>query len=476
MRKFLSLAVMCSLAFPAMAFGQEIRAEEEMKELEKAEEAQETAEEAPTEPEKLVTPVQKPEGVPVAPKRQAELGFGRGDGSFINGLTYLAMASAYYRIGGYIGEGVRAGSYNNLLDDGVVLDPVTGDPVPELAGAPLGYPYSNYNGFGLNFVGGSIAYYGQRFGVTVDLRFGEGANLLTPLVPVKQGFATWIAKKGELVIDLGFFDTIFGAEVADEWENANYSRGALYFLRQPFNHMGARMSAKLADRVAFTFMTTNGGVLGGQPIDDNETPTLSWQFGFDNAEENIGLFFGALHGASGIDGNKAWEHLFDIVFNANAGLFTLIYNGDFQVNPYTTNTNTGSRDLSFLYGNSLAMIFDVSDSKGGSSRAAAYEAHLHRRRHHRRPRGFLWRQHDRHGRRRLRRPRYGNADPAHQAGAVPRDQPRGSWRMGDSLGLPLAGGSSGRRYRGPRPGQEVQLRGDHRNDGLHRQLVSSSKG
>ena len=361
MRKFLSLAVMCSLAFPAMAFGQEIRAEEEMKELEKAEEAQETAEEAPTEPEKLVTPVQKPEGVPVAPKRQAELGFGRGDGSFINGLTYLAMASAYYRIGGYIGEGVRAGSYNNLLDDGVVLDPVTGDPVPELAGAPLGYPYSNYNGFGLNFVGGSIAYYGQRFGVTVDLRFGEGANLLTPLVPVKQGFATWIAKKGELVIDLGFFDTIFGAEVADEWENANYSRGALYFLRQPFNHMGARMSAKLADRVAFTFMTTNGGVLGGQPIDDNETPTLSWQFGFDNAEENIGLFFGALHGASGIDGNKAWEHLFDIVFNANAGLFTLIYNGDFQVNPYTTNTNTGSRDLSFLYGNSLAMIFDVSD-------------------------------------------------------------------------------------------------------------------
>jgi hypothetical protein len=194
----------------------------------------------------------------------------------------------------------------------------------------------------------------------MDLRFGEGSFLLTPIAPVKQGYVSWMPGD-KVTFDFGFFDTVFGGEVVDEWNNANYTRGALYFLRQPFNHMGARMSAKLADRVAFTFMTTNGGVLGGTPVDDNEVPTLSWQFGFDNEEGNIGLFFGALHGASGIDGNKAWEHLFDVVFNASAGLFTLIYNGDFQVNPYTTNANTGSRDLSFLYGNSLAMIFDVSD-------------------------------------------------------------------------------------------------------------------
>ncbi len=354
MKKFLSLAVMCSLALPAMALGQDtmVKPEEEMEELEKAKEAQTPTDEAPP---KLVTPVQQPEGVPLPPKRTAELGFGRGDGSFIDGLTYLAMVSGFYRIGGYIGDGVRAGTYNTILGAGDVDNP------------PQGYPYTNYNGFGLNFVGGSVSYYGQRFGVTVDLRFGTGAPLLTPLVPVKQGFATWIAKKGELVIDLGFFDTIFGAEVADEWENANYTRGSLYFLRQPFNHMGARMSAKLADKVAFTFMTTNGGVLGGTPVDDNETPTLSWQFGFEQGQKvadrggSVGLFFGALHGASGIDGNRAWEHLFDVVLNANKDFFTLIYNGDFQINPFTTNVATGSRDLSFLYGNSLALIFDASD-------------------------------------------------------------------------------------------------------------------
>jgi len=341
MRKFLSLAVMCSLAFPAMAFGQEIRAEEEMEELERAEEAQEAAEEAPSEPEKLVTPVQKPEGVPVPPKREAELGFGRGDGSFIDGLTYLAMASGFYRIGGYIGDGVLAGTYNSL-----------------------GYPYTNYNGFGLNFVGGSVAYYGQNFGVTVDLRFGEGANLLTPLVPVKQGFATWIAKKGELVIDLGFFDTIYGAEVADEWENANYTRGALYFLRQPFNHMGARMSAKLADKVAFTTMVTNGGVLGGTVIDDNETPSVGWQFGFD-AGDSVGLFLGGNHGASGQNGNKDWEHFFDLVLSANIDLFTLILNADYQLNPNEREfDDTGaqlSSDLTFRYGHSLALIFDITE-------------------------------------------------------------------------------------------------------------------
>ena len=79
--------------------------------------------------------------------------------------------------------------------------------------------------------------------------------------------------------DFGFFDTIFGGEVVDEWNNANYTRGALYFLRQPFNHMGIRSAFALSDKVGMTLMVTNGGVLGGTPIDGNETPTLGWQFG-----------------------------------------------------------------------------------------------------------------------------------------------------------------------------------------------------
>ena len=84
------------------------------------------------------------------------------------------------------------------------------------------------------------------FGVTVDLRWGTGAPLLTPLVPVKQGYVSWLPSD-KVSIDFGFFDTIFGGEVADEWQNANYTRGALYFLRQPFNHMGIRSAFAFSD-------------------------------------------------------------------------------------------------------------------------------------------------------------------------------------------------------------------------------------
>ncbi len=143
---------------------------------------------------------------------------------------------------------------------------------------PQGYPYTNYNGFGLNFAGGDLLLTGEKFALRLDLRFGPGASLLSPIAPIKQAYASWMPAE-KLNIDVGFFDTIYGAEVVDEWANANYTRGALYFLRQPFNHMGLRMGIEMNSIAGFTAMVTNGGVYGGTPIDDNETPALGWQFG-----------------------------------------------------------------------------------------------------------------------------------------------------------------------------------------------------
>ena len=110
---------------------------------------------------------------------------------------------------------------------------------------------------------------------------------------------------------------------------------------------------------------TNGGVLGGQVIDDNETPSVGWQFGFD-AGDAVGLFLGGNHGASGQNGNKDWEHFFDLVLTANVDFFTLIFNGDYQLNPNEkefdpTSGATLSSDLTLRYGHSLALIFDVAD-------------------------------------------------------------------------------------------------------------------
>lgn len=355
MSKFLSLAVMCSLVFPAMAFAQESAAPEAPKQ--KAddmdaeygrEEPAESAEEAPAEPPPKEAEMKMPESPKMAADDIAVEEPATGT-SWKDGLSWQLMASAFYRISGYTGDGVRAGTYNSL-----------------------GYPYTNYNGFGLAFAGGDVMYTGEKFAVRLDLRFGTGAPLLSPIAPVKQAYAAWMPHE-KLNIDVGFFDTIFGAEVVDEWNNANYSRGALYFLRQPFNHAGLRMGAELGEIVGFTAMVTNGGVYGGTPIDDNETPALGWQFGFTpdghnsvrrrglrEGNRDVGLFFGGNHAASGLNGNKDWVNFFDVVLAMGFDWFHFVFNGDYYLDGKNTNA-AGQQAADFQYGHSLALIFDVAD-------------------------------------------------------------------------------------------------------------------
>ena len=341
MRKFLTLAVMCSLAFPAMAFAQPEAPKQAADDMDKEYDREEpSAEEAPSEPPPKEAEMKMPESPKMAADDIAEETPDVG-ASWKDGLSWQLMASAFYRIGGYVNDGVRAGTYNSL-----------------------GYPYTNYNGFGLNFAGGDVMYTGEKFAVRLDLRFGEGAGLLSPIAPVKQAYVAWMPTD-KLNIDVGFFDTIYGAEVADEWNNANYTRGALYFLRQPFNHMGLRMGAELGEIVGFTVMVTNGGVYGGTPIDDNETPAIGWQFGFSPDGHNsvrrrglregsreVGLFIGGNHAASGNNGNKDWENFFDFVLSMGFDWFHFLLNGDYFLNGGPTN---------FQYGHSLALIFDASD-------------------------------------------------------------------------------------------------------------------
>ena len=360
MRKLFSLAVMCSLAFPTMAFAQGPESPKEAADDLDAEygreETVDSAAEVPAEPPPKEAEMKMPE----SPKMAADdIGLEEPDvgGSWKDGLSWQVMASAFYRIGGYTNNGVRAGTYNNILS--------TDTPT-------AGYPYTNYNGFGLNFAGGDVMYTGEKFAVRLDLRFGEGAGLLSPIAPIKQAYAAWMPSE-KVSIDVGFFDTVFGAEVADEWNNANYTRGALYFLRQPFNHMGLRMGAELGKIVGFTAMVTNGGVYGGTPIDDNETPALAWQFGFSPDGHNsvrrrglregtrdIGLFFGGNHAASGLNGNKDWVSFFDVVLAMDFDWFHLVLNGDYYLDGNNTNL-AGAKASDFQFGHSLAFIFDASD-------------------------------------------------------------------------------------------------------------------
>lgn len=357
MNRFVSLAVICSLAWPAMALAQpeapKTAADEEL-EVETvepvAEPTKEAIEEAP--PPKVA-----------ADDIEAEYAGEAGDESrpFLDGLSWQLMASAFYNFNGYR----VSGDYNDLAPDPV---------------ARAAYPYTNYMGFGLNFAGGDVMYTGEKFALRLDLRWGTAAPLLTPLFPVKQGFVAWMPHE-RVSIDFGFFDTIFGAEVVDEWNNANYTRGALYFLRQPFNHLGARVGVEMTEIAGFTFMLTNGTVFGGTPIDDNQVPAVGWQFGFtpdgrrsvrrrglQEGYREVGLFFGGNHAPNGLNGNRDWDSFFDIVLSLNFDWFTLLFNGDYFVDAHGVD-GAGNQATMFQYGHSLALIFDIDDHWGIGLRA-----------------------------------------------------------------------------------------------------------
>jgi hypothetical protein len=376
MSKFLTLAVMCSLAFPAMALAQESAAPEAPKQAaddldaeygavepaESAEEEPAEAEPVAEEPAAAETPTEPAELEMAEPPKTKADDIGEeyaaeqpeeGARPFLDGLSWQLMASAFYMFNGYR----VAGPYNDL------------EPDPD---ARPFYPYTAYMGFGLNFAGGDVMYTGEKFAVRLDLRFGTGADQLTPLAPIKQAYVAYLPHE-KISLDMGFFDTIYGAEVVDEWENANYSRGALYFLRQPFNHMGLRAGFEMTDIAGFTLMVTNGTPFGGTPIDDNEVPSIGWQFGFSPDGQNsvrrrglregyreVGVFFGGNHGPTGNNGNKDWFSFFDLVLSINLDWFTLLFNGDYTVDPHDVDA-AGNKATNFQYGHSLALIFDASD-------------------------------------------------------------------------------------------------------------------
>ena len=243
-----------------------------------------------------------------------------------------------------------------------------------VAGDYASYPYTRYHGFGLNFAGADASYMDDTWGITLNIRYGTASGDLSPLAPLKQGFITWLPCD-KFTLDIGFFDTIYGAEVADEWQNVNFSRGALYFNRQPFNHMGIRAGYAVNDKVGLTFMLTNGGVYGGTPKDFDEVPATGWQVSLSPAED-FALVIGGNHAPNGLDGNKHWDHLIDIVSTYNTGDLALIFNADFRISPNgvpvvisTTPTVIGeSGDLSVVYGFSLAGLYSINEHWSAGTR------------------------------------------------------------------------------------------------------------
>jgi hypothetical protein len=304
-----------------------------------------TAEPVEPEPTTYTEPVAGEE--PVAEEAMVEE---EEEESIMDNVTWQAFASGYYQ---FDTQRVPNGPSSTEFD------PVTGNP---LSTEPSHREYARNHGFGIPFVGGDFAYAGEHGGVTVNLRFGEAAPLLIAgfnnyalISNVKQGFASWYATDS-LSIDLGFFDTVYGAEVADEWLNVNYTRGALYFLMQPFNHTGLRVNYAVSDTVGLKFLVVNGNFDFADVRDLNEVPAFGAQVTLAPSEN---VFLAVGYATQAENGNNDWGHFIDVV--ATLGLtdsMKLVLNADLRFNPMFAGVDTVD---ALYFGASAALAIDVTD-------------------------------------------------------------------------------------------------------------------
>lgn len=193
-------------------------------------------------------------------------------------------------------EDVSIGAFVDTYAGVNVLQPDPGTPNALRA-------FDTANGFALHWAGVDAEYGGEVVGGTVGLRFGPSAAVYNGsdseygLQYVKQAYVTFAPRrtKGRLSIDLGKFDTLYGAEVADSQANFNYTRGALNWLGQPLFHTGLKMGVQLSETVDFTGMLVNGW---NNSLDNNRGKSAGLQLAW-SPSDRFGVYLGYLVGAEG---------------------------------------------------------------------------------------------------------------------------------------------------------------------------------
>lgn len=263
------------------------------------------------------------------------------EGSWADDLALSMFVDAYYNV-----------DWN--------LANATGDGFLNANGSQSHRAYVRTNGFALSFLGFEAAYAKEHYAVTASLRFGPSANPLIGQLGaglgldfVKQAYVSLMPTE-ELTIDLGQFDTIYGAEVADSWANVNYTRGALYFLMQPFWHTGLRVGYQASDMVGLKFLVVNGVNSG---FDSDRAVDLGAQLALTPSDE-FSAYIG-YYGSQAKPDGQTWSHFFDLVATANLEPVTLVFNADLGINDFA-----GSDESTTFWGLSLAARLALSSEWG----------------------------------------------------------------------------------------------------------------
>jgi hypothetical protein len=128
----------------------------------------------------------------------------------------------------------------------------------------------NHNSFSLNYAEVALTKAvseTSRGGFRVDFGAGDTANLVNAFEPagtdylkyVQQAYVSYLVPVGSgLTVDFGKFVTPAGAEVIENKDNYNYSRGLLFALAIPYYHTGARLAYTVNDKVSVTGFLVNG--------------------------------------------------------------------------------------------------------------------------------------------------------------------------------------------------------------------------
>jgi hypothetical protein len=179
-----------------------------------------------------------------------------------------------------------------------------------------------HNAFSLNYV--EIAFAKpvsetSRGGFRVDFGAGETANLVNAFEPggtdylkyVQQAYVSYLAPVGSgLTIDFGKFVTPTGAEVIENKDNFNYSRGLMFALPIPYYHAGLRVGYAVNDKVSVTGFLLNGW---NNVIENNGAKTVGVSVGI-KPNDKTGLFFNYLVGDEWADDDDGGvRNLFDVV-------------------------------------------------------------------------------------------------------------------------------------------------------------------
>lgn len=269
------------------------------------------------------------------------------------GVSILAFVDAYY-------------SFN------------TSSPVPgpgDRAHFPMHRAYDAYNGFNLSFFGADITYDGGQIGATASLRMGSAYPIFFSdenlsgepqrFYPLTQAFLTWKPTE-ELTLDFGQFGTIFGAEVAESWQNLNYTRGALYYAMQPFWHTGVRASYQASDVVGINAMIVNGTNQGFVP--KNNQPAVAAQLTLAPAD-GMNFAVGYMHQIDPMNsdlypggGRAGLDRFIDVVAVIEAGDFTVV--GNFDYNIVAEDEDVPGSEATSFWGGSLALGYAISEMFG----------------------------------------------------------------------------------------------------------------